>query len=77
MAEERAIAYALLYDENVSKVEYEVMESLQISKILALTSASIKPAGAVIASLPTIFLVWPTVGIVSTKWSTRFVSAWI
>ncbi|CAI8741578.1 MULTISPECIES: Tc toxin subunit A-related protein [Pseudomonas] len=55
VAEERAIAYALLYDENVSKVEYEVMESLQISKILALTSASIKPAGAVIASLPTIF----------------------
>ncbi|MFC6573092.1 hypothetical protein ACFQDJ_18210 [Pseudomonas brassicacearum] len=28
---------------------------MQISKILALTSASIKPAGAVIASLPTIF----------------------
>ncbi|MEA1027398.1 neuraminidase-like domain-containing protein [Pseudomonas sp. N-137] len=55
VAEERATAYERLYNENVSKVEYEVMESLQLSKILALTSASIKPAGAVIASMPNIF----------------------
>ncbi len=55
VAQERAQAYARLYDENVSKVEYEVMESLQKSKILALTSASIKPFGAVLASFPTIF----------------------
>ncbi|MCQ6257942.1 neuraminidase-like domain-containing protein [Pseudomonas sp. Q11] len=55
VAQERAAAYGRLYEENVSKVEYEVMESLQLSKALSLTSASIKPAGAVIASLPTIF----------------------
>ncbi|NSX11327.1 insecticidal toxin complex protein TcaB2 [Pseudomonas lini] len=55
MAQERAEAYARLYDENVSAVEYDVMESLQQSKIMALTSASIKPAGAVLASLPNVF----------------------
>ncbi|KNH28526.1 insecticidal toxin complex protein TcaB2 [Pseudomonas syringae] len=55
MAQERAEAYARRYDENVSAVEYDVMESLQQSKIMALTSASIKPAGAVLASLPNIF----------------------
>ncbi|MCP1441284.1 hypothetical protein J3D54_000416 [Pseudomonas sp. GGS8] len=55
VAQERAEAYARLYDENVSAVEYEVMASLQNSQILALTSASIKPFGAVIASLPNIF----------------------
>lgn len=54
-AQERAEAYARLYDENVSAVEYDVMQNLQNSKILALTSASIKPFGAVIASLPIIF----------------------
>jgi hypothetical protein len=55
MAQERAVAYGRLYEENVSAVEYEVMDSLHLSKILALTSASIKPAGAVIASAPNIF----------------------
>ena len=55
VAQERADAYGRLYKENVSKVEYEVMESLLLSKVLSLTSASIKPGGAVIASLPTIF----------------------
>ena len=54
MAQERAEAYARLYDENVSAVEYDVMENLQQSKIMALTAASIKPAGAVLASLPNI-----------------------
>ncbi|WP_434561553.1 neuraminidase-like domain-containing protein [Pseudomonas sp. Z4-20] len=55
MAQERAEAYARRYDENVSEVEYQVMENLQLSKKLELASSIIKPAGAVVASLPTIF----------------------
>ncbi|MHC8328531.1 Tc toxin subunit A-related protein [Pseudomonas sp. LB1P83] len=55
VAQERAQAYSKLYEENVSKVEYEVMDSLHQSKVLALTSSAIKPVGAVIASLPNIF----------------------
>jgi hypothetical protein len=55
VAAERADAYATLYDENVSAVEYEVMESLQESKKLSLASSSIKPAAAVVAALPNIF----------------------
>ena len=55
VAQERAEAYARRFDENVSAVEYEVMESLLLSKTLALTSKSIKPAGAVLAALPNIF----------------------
>ncbi|MGV8889419.1 MAG: neuraminidase-like domain-containing protein [Pseudomonas sp.] len=55
MAQERAENYARRYDENVSAVEYEVMESLQTSKVLSLVSASIKPVGAVIAAVPNIF----------------------
>lgn len=55
MAQERAEAYARLYDEHVSAVEYEVMEGIQASKKLALASSTIKPAAAVVASLPTIF----------------------
>ncbi|MHC8388059.1 Tc toxin subunit A-related protein [Pseudomonas sp. MDT2-39-1] len=55
VAQERADVYAQLHDENVSKVEYDVMESLLQSKVLALTSSAIKPVGAVIASLPNIF----------------------
>lgn len=55
MAQERADNYARRHDENVSAVEYEVMESVQLSKVLALTSSSIKPVGAVLAAMPTIF----------------------
>jgi len=55
VAVERADAYARRFEENVSNVEYDVMESLQASKLLGLAAASIKPAGAVIASLPNIF----------------------
>ncbi|WP_223490707.1 neuraminidase-like domain-containing protein [Pseudomonas sp. A-RE-19] len=55
VAQERAEAYARRYDENVSSVEYEVMESLQTSKTLALTSSVIKPIGAALAAIPNIF----------------------
>jgi hypothetical protein len=55
VAQERADDYARRYDENVSAVEYQVMESLQESKKLSLTSSSIKPAAGVAASLPNIF----------------------
>lgn len=55
VTQERADAYAQRYDENVSAVEYEVMENLYLSKQLSLAAASIKPAGAVLASLPNIF----------------------
>ncbi|WP_277759028.1 neuraminidase-like domain-containing protein [Pseudomonas sp. A34-9] len=55
VAQERADAYATRYNENVSAIEYEVMESLQQSKTYALVAKSIKPAGAVLASLPNIF----------------------
>ncbi|MGE8188920.1 neuraminidase-like domain-containing protein [Pseudomonas sp. NPDC086278] len=55
VAQERADAYAQRYDENVSAVEYEVMESLQRSKVLALAASSIKPYGAVLAAVPNVF----------------------
>ncbi|KJZ62504.1 neuraminidase-like domain-containing protein [Pseudomonas fluorescens] len=55
VAQERADAYAQRYGENVSAVEYEVMENLYLSKQLSLAASSIKPAGAVLASMPNIF----------------------
>lgn len=55
VAQQRADTYAQLYERNVSGVEYDVMESLQASKILSLTSASIKPVGALLKALPNIF----------------------
>lgn len=55
VAQERAEAYAQRYDENVSAVEYEVMESLRDSKTLALLSSSIKPVGAALAAIPNVF----------------------
>lgn len=55
VAQERADDYARRHDENVSAVEYEVMESVQRSKVLALTSSSIKPVGAALAALPNVF----------------------
>ncbi|MBV4485406.1 insecticidal toxin complex protein TcaB2 [Pseudomonas sp. SWRI153] len=55
VAQERAEAYARRYDENVSAVEYEVMESLQFSKTLLWTSAGIKPVGGGLAALPNLF----------------------
>ena len=55
VAQERAQAYAQRYEENVSAVEYEVMESLRDAKIVALTSMSIKTAGAAVAAIPNIY----------------------
>jgi len=55
VAAERVAAYAALYDENVSAVEYEVMESLQESKKLSLVSGHMKTAAAAVASSPNIF----------------------
>ncbi|POA44388.1 insecticidal toxin complex protein TcaB2 [Pseudomonas sp. MPR-ANC1] len=54
VAQERADAYAKRYDENVSTIEYQVMDSLHQSKVFSLVARSIKPAGAVLASLPNI-----------------------
>nr|WP_225927291.1 neuraminidase-like domain-containing protein [Pseudomonas ekonensis] len=55
VAQERADAYAQRHDENISAVEYDVMANLQASKVLGLVSSSLKPAGAVLASLPNVF----------------------
>lgn len=55
VAQQRADAYAQRYNENVSAVEYQVMASLDQSKVLALTAKVIKPVGAVLASLPNVF----------------------
>ncbi|EJN25746.1 hypothetical protein PMI36_01643 [Pseudomonas sp. GM79] len=55
LAQERANAYALRFDENVSAVEYDVMDQLLSSKQMGLASKAIKGGGAVIASLPNIF----------------------
>ncbi|WP_085636590.1 MULTISPECIES: neuraminidase-like domain-containing protein [unclassified Pseudomonas] len=55
VAQERADAYAQRHAENVTAVEYDVMESLHLSKVLALASSSIKPAAAAVAAVPNIF----------------------
>ncbi|VVN40700.1 neuraminidase-like domain-containing protein [Pseudomonas fluorescens] len=55
VAQQRADAYAQRYDENVSAVEYQVMASLDQSKVFALTAKVIKPVGAVLAALPNVF----------------------
>ncbi|HEX4548530.1 neuraminidase-like domain-containing protein [Pseudomonas sp.] len=55
VAGERAAAYAQRYEENISTVEYEVMNSLYLSKQLSLAASSIKPVSAAIAALPNVF----------------------
>jgi hypothetical protein len=55
LAQERADAYALRYNENVSAVEYEVMDQLLLSKQLSLGSQVIKSVGAIVAAVPTIY----------------------
>ncbi|WP_460927242.1 Tc toxin subunit A-related protein [Pseudomonas sp. MC6] len=55
VAQERADVYAQRFVEHVSPVEYEVMASLNQSKVLALTAKVIKPVGAVLASFPNVF----------------------
>jgi hypothetical protein len=54
-AQERAEAYALRYERNVSDVEYDVMAQILQAKQMSLASNAIKGGGAVIASLPNIF----------------------
>ncbi|MGF6703838.1 neuraminidase-like domain-containing protein [Pseudomonas frederiksbergensis] len=54
-AQERADAYALRYERNVSDVEYDVMAQILQAKQMSLASNAIKGGGAVIASLPNIF----------------------
>jgi hypothetical protein len=53
--QERADAYARWYDENVSAVEYEVMESLQSAKSLHVASTGFQAVGAAIDAIPNIF----------------------
>lgn len=55
VAQQRADAYARRHDENVSAVEYQVMDSLNQSKVFALTAKVVKPVGAVLASFPNVF----------------------
>ncbi|MHC8383293.1 Tc toxin subunit A-related protein [Pseudomonas sp. LB3P14] len=55
VAQERADAYSLLFDEDVSTAEYQVMDKIQSSKELALLSTSINAVGATLAALPNIF----------------------
>lgn len=55
LAQERAAAYAARYDENITAVEYDVMDTLQLAKQMSISAKAIKGAGAVIASLPNIF----------------------
>ncbi|MBP5945795.1 MULTISPECIES: neuraminidase-like domain-containing protein [Pseudomonas] len=54
VALQRAETYAQHYDQNVSAVEYEVLSSLYLSKMLSLASSSIQPAAAALAALPNI-----------------------
>ncbi|KPN93653.1 neuraminidase-like domain-containing protein [Pseudomonas nunensis] len=53
--QERADTYARWYEENVSAVEYEVMESLQTAKQLHVASTALQTVGAAIDALPNIF----------------------
>ncbi|WP_192562201.1 neuraminidase-like domain-containing protein [Pseudomonas gozinkensis] len=55
MAQQRADAFAELYENDVSAAEYQVMQKILLSQIAMLAAASIKPAGAILASLPNIF----------------------
>jgi len=55
VAQERAAAYARLYDEHISNAEYEVMDKIQSAKLFSLIASSIKPVGAFVAALPNIF----------------------
>ncbi|MEB0046399.1 MULTISPECIES: neuraminidase-like domain-containing protein [unclassified Pseudomonas] len=54
-ARERADTYARWYEENVSAVEYEVMENLQVAKKLHVASTALQAVGAAIDSVPNIF----------------------
>ncbi|MGF6112411.1 neuraminidase-like domain-containing protein [Pseudomonas frederiksbergensis] len=53
--QERADTYARWYDENVSKMEYEVMESLDTAKKLNFASTALRSLGGALEALPNIF----------------------
>lgn len=53
--QERADTYARWYEQNVSDVEYQVMESLQLAKQLRVGSTALQAGGAAIDALPNIF----------------------
>jgi hypothetical protein len=55
VAQQRADAYAKLYDEHISTAEYEVMDKIQSAKLFSLIASSIKPVGALLAAVPNIF----------------------
>ncbi|RON51201.1 insecticidal toxin complex protein TcaB2 [Pseudomonas frederiksbergensis] len=54
-AQERADTYDCWYDENVSAVEYEVMDALQMAKVLHMSATALQSTGAAIDSFPTIY----------------------
>lgn len=53
--QDRADTYARWYEQNVSDVEYQVMESLHTAKQLHVASTGVQAAGAAIDLIPTIF----------------------
>ena len=55
MAEERANHYSALYEENITAVEYDVMDNLHLAKQLNLSTTAIKGFGAGTAVIPNIF----------------------
>lgn len=55
MAQQRADRYSQWCQENVSAVEYEVMDNLQLAKALAISSAGVRSGAAALAILPNIF----------------------
>ena len=55
MAEERANHYNALYEENITAVEYDVMNNLLLAKQMHTTTQAIKGFGAGMAVIPNIF----------------------
>jgi hypothetical protein len=55
MAEERANHYSALFEENITEVEYSVMNNLHLAKQMDLSTTAIKGFGAGTAVIPNIF----------------------
>lgn len=55
MAQQRADAFAKLFEEDVSSAEYQVMDKILASQITKSIASLLMPAGAVLASMPNIF----------------------
>lgn len=55
MAEERATHYNALYEENITAVEYDVMNNMHLAKQMHTTTQAIKGFGAGTAVIPNIF----------------------